>query len=79
MSNVTKYAQSVGAYRPWQYVNYAHENEDPMGSYGHDDVKFLKSVSRKYDPGQRLQRLVPGGWKLGDAGKRKKDFNFNQC
>ena len=78
MSNVTKYTQSVGAYRPWQYVNFAYKDENPIGSYGDDNVKFLKNVSLKYDSGQIFQILAPGGWKLGDAGKRKKQFNFNQ-
>ena len=78
MSNVTKYTQSVGAYRPWQYVNFAYEDEDPIGSCGDANVKFLKNVSLKYDPGQTFQVLAPGGWKLGDAGKRKKELNLNQ-
>ena len=78
MSNVTKYIQSVGAYRPWQYVNFAYEDEGLIGSYGDANVKFLKNVSLKYDPGQTFQMLAPGGWKLGDAGKRKKEFNFSQ-
>ena len=77
LTNVTAYTQKVGAYRPWQYVNYAFEDEDPIGSYGSENVRFLKKVSRKYDPGQVFQHLVPGGWKLTDAGKRKKQFNFN--
>lgn len=78
MSNVTAYTQSVGAYRPWEYVNYAYESENPIGSYSADNVQFLKNVSLKYDPGQTFQTLVPSGWKLGDAGKRMKQFNFNQ-
>lgn len=63
MSNVTKFTQSVGAYRTWQY--YAN-------------VKFLKNVSLKYDPGQTFQLLAPSGWKLGDRGKRKTQFNFKR-
>lgn len=78
MSAVTEYTQSVGAYRPWEYVNFAYESLDPIGSYGKDYVKFLKGVSGRYDPGQTFQKLVPGGWKLGDAGVRKKEFNFNR-
>lgn len=79
MSNVTTYTQKVGAYRPWLYINYAYEDEDPIGSYGPSNVAFLKTVSKKYDPGQTFQQLVPGGWKLGDAGTRKHSFNFNQA
>lgn len=79
MSNVTTHTQKVDAYRPWLYVNYAYEDEDPIGSYGPENVEYLKKVSKKYDPGQTFQKLVPGGWKLGDAGKRKHEFNFNQA
>ena len=51
MGNVTKYTQSFGAYRPWQYVNYANEDKDPIGSNGDENVTFLKNVSLKYDAG----------------------------
>lgn len=61
MSNVTAYTQSVGAYRQWEYVKYAYESEDPIGSYGADNVEFLKNVSLKYDPGQTFETLVPDG------------------
>ncbi|KAF6222410.1 hypothetical protein HO133_001496 [Letharia lupina] len=47
MGNVTNYTQSVGAYRPWQYVSYAYEDEDSIGSYGDDNVKSLKIISLK--------------------------------
>ena len=57
MSNVIKYTQSVGAYRPWQYVKFACEDEDPVRSYGDANVNFL-NVSLKYDPGQTFQMLV---------------------
>ena len=79
LTKITDYTKSVeGAYRDWQYVNYANADQDPLGSYGTDNVRFLKKVSRKYDPGQVFQELVPGGWKLGDAGKRMKQFNYNR-
>lgn len=78
LGNVTAYTKSVEAFRPWQYLNYAFEDQDPIGSYGEENVDYLKAVSRKYDPEQTFQKLIPGGWKLGDAGKRNKRFIFNQ-
>ena len=78
LGNVTQYTQSVpGAGRPFQYLNYAQVHQDPIGSYGNDSVEFLKRVSAEVDPGQVFQTLVPGGWKLGDAGRRYGQFNFN--
>ena len=78
LSAVTAYTKEAGGFRPFQYLNYAYESQDPIGSYGEENVKYLQRVSKKYDPQQVFQKLVPGGWKLGDAGKRKKEFNFNQ-
>ena len=78
LGNITTYTKSVGAFKPWQYINYAYENQDPFGSYGPENVDFLKRVSREYDPQQTFQKLVPGGFKLGDAGARREDLNFNQ-
>ena len=78
LGNVTRFTKEAGGFRPWQYVNYAYEDQDPLGSYGEENVRFMQRVSRKYDQKQVFQKLVPGGWKLGDAGKRRKDLTFNE-
>ena len=79
LSKIATYTKSVpGGFRDWQYLNYAYADQDPIGSYGEDNIEYLKSISEKYDPDQVFQKLVPGGWKLGDAGKRNKHFKFNQ-
>ena len=46
-------------------MNYAYPTQDVIGSYGDENVDFLRKVSRKYDPAQVFQKLVPGGYKLG--------------
>lgn len=48
----------------WEYLNYADETQDPLGSYGADNVKRLREVSQKYDPEQVFQKLCRGGFKL---------------
>ncbi|KAL8664831.1 MAG: hypothetical protein Q9202_002693 [Teloschistes flavicans] len=78
LGNVTRYTQAAGAFRPWQYVNYAMEDQDPLGSYGEGNVRFLKEVSGRYDPAGVFQRLVTGGWKVWGAGERGGGFNFNE-
>lgn len=42
----------------WEYLNYAGPKQDPLAGYG--TLADLKAVSRKYDPTQAFQRLVPG-------------------
>lgn len=79
LTKVTSYTKSVpGAFRDWQYSGLAYQDQDPIGSYGEANIKFLGKVSKKYDPQQVFQNLVPGGWKLKDAGRKNKQYNFNQ-
>lgn len=50
------------------YLNYADTSQDSMGSYGEDNLRFLKEVAAKYDPEGVFQRRFPGGFKLDRAG-----------
>ncbi|KAL8715742.1 MAG: hypothetical protein Q9220_000409 [cf. Caloplaca sp. 1 TL-2023] len=72
MGNLTNYLQPAGALIGWQYINYAFEDQDPLGGYGPVALNKIKAASKKYDPGQVFQRLVPGGFKLAQAGSGNK-------
>ncbi|KAI4183119.1 MAG: hypothetical protein L6R41_005584 [Letrouitia leprolyta] len=54
--------------RNWIYLNYAAEAQDSIGSYGEENVRRLKEVSRKYDPEGLFQKRVLGGFKLWGKG-----------
>ncbi|PNP76509.1 hypothetical protein FNYG_09928 [Fusarium nygamai] len=56
-------ARAKGLLQKFQYLNYAAPYQRPFESYGDGELEFLKSVSRKYDPAQILQKRV-GGFKL---------------
>ncbi|KAL9045735.1 MAG: hypothetical protein Q9214_001271 [Letrouitia sp. 1 TL-2023] len=64
INTLTRYTRSVGALKDFVYLNYADINQDPIGGYGSANVAKLRAASRKYDPGQVFQKLVPGGFKL---------------
>ncbi|RAQ99354.1 6-hydroxy-D-nicotine oxidase [Stemphylium lycopersici] len=49
------------------YQNFAAQSQKPLCGYGQKNVAFLKDVSRKYDPSQVFQKLVPGGFKISKA------------
>lgn len=70
IGRLQKYTRSMGALKDFQYLNYAFEDLDPIGSYGPDNVRKIKEVSAKYDPLGVFQKLVPGGFKLADAGQK---------
>lgn len=46
------------------YLNYAHASQNPLGSYGPDNVSFMKEVASHYDPQGWWQKRAPGGFKL---------------
>lgn len=62
---VEQYTRSTGQHEPFIYMNYALPTQRVIQSYGQENVDFLRTVSRKYDPRQIFQILVPGGFKLG--------------
>ena len=61
---VNAYTKSVGQFKPFLYMNYALPTQPVIESYGSENVRFLRQVSKKYDPDQVFQKLVPGGFKL---------------
>lgn len=61
---VEAYAKSVNGSVEWIYLNYAHSNQDVFGSYGAENVAYMKKVAKKYDCPGFFQQMVPGGFKL---------------
>lgn len=57
-------AKERGLYHPFKYMNYAALDQDPIESYGKDNIEFLKKVRAIYDPGNVFTELVPGGHKI---------------
>lgn len=51
-------------YIPFKYLNYADISQDVIGSYGMNNKRRLRAVSRKYDPKGLFQTSVPGGFKV---------------
>lgn len=51
----------------WTFLNYADKSQDPLASYGVENVKKLKDVAARYDPEQVFQKLCPGGFKISDV------------
>jgi hypothetical protein len=69
ISTIESRAKAEGLLRKFQYLNYAAPYQTPLASYGAENVKFLKRVSRKYDSRALFQTRVPGGFKLAKEGQ----------
>lgn len=57
-------AEAESAAAEFIYLNYADTSQDPLGSYGSENVAFMRDVAKQYDPQGWWQRRVPGGFKI---------------
>lgn len=64
MSLLEACAEAKGLLLKFQYLNYAAAYQTPLESYGEENLKFMRDVSREYDPKGVFQKQVPGGFKL---------------
>ena len=64
VKEVSAIAKAAGLLHEFQYINYADPSQDPIRSYGKENVKRLRRMSRRYDPKGVFQRQAPGGFKL---------------
>ena len=61
---VRQFAATIDGNLEWTYLNYADKSQDPLRSYGLENVRMMKDVAVKYDPDQVFQTLCPGGFKV---------------
>lgn len=64
MQKANEAARDMGMLHKFVYLNYANQAQDPILSYGRENVARLKAAEMRYDPRGVFQRQVPGGFKL---------------
>ncbi|TVY80672.1 Bifunctional solanapyrone synthase [Lachnellula suecica] len=63
----TQLSQQRGLSVDFLYMNDAARDQDPLATYGADNLAKLKAISRKYDPLQVFQKLQNDGFLLSKA------------
>ncbi|KAF2762606.1 FAD binding domain-containing protein [Pseudovirgaria hyperparasitica] len=61
---VHDFAESVGGGNDLIYLNYADASQDPIGSYGLENIQLIRDAAAKYDPAGFFQQRIPGGFKI---------------
>lgn len=72
VDGVREFARSVdggGGLLEWCYLNYADKSQDPLASYGEENLRLLRDVAKRYDPDEVFQKLCPGGFKISEVGR----------
>jgi len=67
MQKVTQLTKQEGKSNEWIYLNYALQDQDPLGSYGQANLDKIEAAAKAYDPSGVFQKLVPGGFKIANA------------
>jgi len=67
MESIENASKQASTWHPYKYIGYADRSQQVLEGYGNENVQFLKTVSRRYDPQGVFQRLVKGGFKLGNG------------
>ena len=48
----------------WEYLNYANGLQDPIQTYGKENIRKLRKASKEYDPEDVFQTLRGSGFKI---------------
>lgn len=64
MHKANEAARDMGLLHKFVYLNYANQVQDPISTYGRENVASLRAAATRYDPQGVFQRQVPGGFKL---------------
>ncbi|KAL4969010.1 FAD-binding oxidoreductase [Aspergillus stella-maris] len=67
ISELESFAGSVGGDHPYIYLNYAGADQNPLRSYGEENLAFLQSVAGEVDPEGVFQEVLPWGFKVSQA------------
>ncbi|KAF5009450.1 hypothetical protein FDECE_4333 [Fusarium decemcellulare] len=65
---IKQYSIEQGGAVEWEYLNYADYTQDPLASYGAENVEFIRKVAEKYDPTGVFQTRLPAGFKITKTG-----------
>ena len=56
-----------GTYLDFKYSNYSFRDQNPLASYGAENLQKLTSIAKSYDLEGAFQTLQNGGWQIGRA------------
>lgn len=56
-----------GSYLPFLFMNDASRDQNPLASYGAENLQRLKNIAARYDPKQLFQKVQNSGFLLSKA------------
>ncbi|KAI1465215.1 FAD binding domain-containing protein [Daldinia caldariorum] len=63
-AQVKEISKSLNGDLDFIYLNYAESIQDPLATYGAENIQHMRDVAAKYDPTEVFQKRIPGGFKI---------------
>jgi hypothetical protein len=63
-ATLEKFGEARKSSVDWRYLNYVDQTQNPLRSYGKQNVDFMRKVATKYDPDGVFQDKMVSGWKI---------------
>jgi hypothetical protein len=63
-AKLEKFGEARKSSVDWRYLNYVDQTQNPLRSYGKQNVDFMRKVATKYDPDGVFQDKMVSGWKI---------------
>ncbi|KAF2014433.1 FAD-binding domain-containing protein [Aaosphaeria arxii CBS 175.79] len=60
-------SKARGLHVPYLFLNDASRDQNPLASYGAANLQRMRTIAKKYDPGEVFQKLQNGGFLLSKA------------
>lgn len=67
LKQTREYSKSIGQDSDYIYMNYAHNSQNPLRSYGEENFQAIQRAAKTYDPTGVFQYQSPGGFKVSRA------------
>ncbi|KAH9906181.1 hypothetical protein F4778DRAFT_769352 [Xylariomycetidae sp. FL2044] len=64
IQEIDDFAKSVDGHVDFLYLNYCDKSQDPLSTFGAENIRKMKDAAAKYDPSGFFQTKVPGGFKI---------------
>jgi hypothetical protein len=65
IEQIDAFAKQHGTGHRYRYLNYCDSWQIPFAGYGEENLTFMRTVSKEYDPDGLFQNGCAGGFKLG--------------
>lgn len=63
-AQVKEISRSMDGAMDFVYLNYAYPLQNPLGTYGPENIQHIRDVAAAYDRDEVFQKRVPGGFKI---------------